>query len=104
MIFHEPMPEPRVSRERVERVMRAALGSSTARLVHYDLQPLEYLTVLPGRWLGRLTGSAHVDAGSAVGWSAVVKVLAAGHDRREVLAYRSGLLADLPGRFRQARV
>jgi hypothetical protein len=108
--------EPRlpVSREQVERVMRQVLGSTGARLSSWELQKLPYLSVLPGRALAHLAGSAELETGDTARWSAVVKVITPPPYRdasgipdsgyREVLAYRSGLLAKLPGRFRAPRV
>ena len=100
----------RVSREQVERVMRLVVGSAGARLGTWEVQELPYLSVLPGRVLARLAGSAALGKGENTRWSAVLKVIAASPDPdasslpesgyREVLAYRSGLLRDLPGRFR----
>src|SRR5437879_370143 len=94
--------------------MRKVLGSSSARLSNWEVAYLPYLSVLPGRALGRLTGWAALDAGRSVRWSTVAKVIAPRQDvtasgtadsgQREVLAYRSGLLADLPGRLRAPRV
>jgi hypothetical protein len=103
-----------VSREQVEGVMRLVLGSTTARLSNWQVEQLPYLSVLPGRALARLAGSAALETGESTRWSAVVKVITPARDRegssvpdsgyREVLAYRSGLLTDLPGRFRAPRV
>ena len=102
-----------VSREQVERVMRLVLGSTTARLNNWQVEQLPYLSALPGRALARLAGSAALETGESAGWSAIVKVITP-RDRegsslpdsgyREVLACRSGLLTDLPGRFRAPRV
>jgi hypothetical protein len=101
-----------VRREQVERVMRQVLGSTTARLSSWQLEELAYLTVLPGRALAHLAGVADLETGEAARWSAVVKVITPHREHssvpdsgyREVLAYRSALLAKLPGRFRAPRV
>jgi len=101
-----------VSREQVERIMRLVVDSSRARLITWGLEELPYLTVLPGRALARLVGSAGLETGERARWSVVVKVITparAGSSvpdsgYREVLAYRSGMLAELPGRFRAPRV
>lgn len=93
--------------------MRRAAGSSTAQLGDWQWQPLSYHTVLPGRLLARVTGSALVDDHEVVPWSSVVKVFRQSavdvrgeieSSTREILAYRSGLLVDLPGRLRAPRV
>jgi len=93
--------------------MRHALGSSTAELGEWQSHSLPYHSVLPGRILARVTGLAVVDTHEAVPWSSVVKIIrqtapdefgeiATG--TREILAYRSGLLADLPGQLRAPRL
>src|SRR5260370_27489849 len=91
-------------------MMRLVLGSRRARPRTWELDQLPYLSVLPGRALARLVGTAELETGEGVRWSAVVKVITPppnakassvpdnGH--REVLAYRSGLLTELPGLFR----
>jgi hypothetical protein len=103
-----------VSREQVERVMRQVLGSTGARVSSWELQQLPYLSVLAGRWLARLAGLAELETGDSARWSAVVKVITPRREPeatsvqdsgyREVLAYRSGLLTTLPGRFRAPRL
>ncbi len=92
--------------------MRQVLGSRNARLSSWEVDHLPYLAVLPGRALARLSGWAALDAGRNARWSTVIKVIAppktasttTDSGQREVLAYRSGLLTDLPGRFRAPRV
>ena len=94
--------------------MRLVLGSTSARLSNWELEQLPYLSVLPSRALARLAGSAALETNESARWSAVVKVITPARDRegssvpdsgyRELLAYRSGLLAKLPGRFRAPRV
>jgi len=102
-----------VGRVQLERVMRHAVGSSTAELGDWQWQPLSYHTVLPGRLLARVTGSALVDRHEVVPWSSVVKIIRQtaiderreiASSTREILAYRSGLLTDLPGPLRAPRV
>lgn len=101
-----------LSGEQVERVMRLVLGSRRARLHTWELRELPYLSVLPGRALARLVGTAELETGESARWSAVVKVITPARDGsklpdsgyREVLAYRSGLLAALPGQFRAPRL
>jgi hypothetical protein len=64
-----------VSREQVERVMCIVLGSSRAHLNSWELEQLPYLSILQGRALARLAGSATLEAGENARWSAVVKVI-----------------------------
>lgn len=52
---------PAVSRAQLERVMRHAVGSSTAQLGEWEWHSLAYHTVLPDRILARATGVALVD-------------------------------------------
>ncbi len=90
--------------------MRLVLGSRRARPRTWELEQLPYLSVLPGRALARLVGTAELETGEGVPWSAVVKVITPppnaeassvpDNGYREVLAYRSGLLTELPGLFR----
>jgi hypothetical protein len=100
----------RVSRARLEAVMREALRSPTARLREWTWQPLPYHAVLPDRTLVRVTGWALLDDERSTRWSSVLKLFApaagaaGAGGRRELLAYRSSLLADLPGPLRAPRV
>src|SRR5438105_4919820 len=94
--------------------MRLVIASTGAELGTWQLEHLPYLSLLPGRALARLAGSAALETGENTRWSAVAKVIAAlpepsnatvpDSGYREVLAYRSGLLAELPGRFRSPRL
>ena len=103
-----------VSGDQVERVMRLVLGSRRARPRTWELEQLPYVSVLPGRTLARLVGTAELETGEGVRWSAVVKVITPppnaeassvpDNGYRAALAYRSGLLTELPGRFRAPRV
>jgi len=101
-----------VSRGQVQRAMRQVLGSSSAGLSSWELDQLPYLSILPGRALARLTGWAAPAAGRNARWSTVIKVIAppktastvTDSGQREVLANRSGLRTELPGRFRAPRV
>ena len=99
-----------VSRARLASVMRAALRSTTARMLDWTWQPLPYHAVLLDRTLARVTGSALLDDDRPIQWSSVLKLFspaAMAEGRRgwhEVLAYRSSMLADLPGRLRAPRV
>jgi hypothetical protein len=95
-----------VGRARIEAVMREALRAPTARVREWTWQPLPYHAVLPDRTLVRVTGWARLSDDRPIRWSSVLKLfgpapLAAGAGgRREVLAYRSSLLAALPGPLR----
>jgi hypothetical protein len=99
-----------VGRDRIEAVMRAALGAPTARVREWTWQPLPYHAVLPDRTLVRLTGWARLSDDRPIRWSSVLKLFgpaapaAGAGGRREVLAYRSSLLAALPGPLRAPRV
>ena len=93
--------------------MRRAVGSTSAQLSEWQWQPLSYHTVLPGRLVARVTGSALLDRRKVVPWSSVVKIIRQmpaeergeiASSTREILAYRSGLLSDLPGPLRAPRV
>jgi hypothetical protein len=93
--------------------MRHAVRSSTAQLGEWEWHSLPYHSVLPGRILVRVSGLALIDRHEAVPWSSVVKIIrqSAIDERgdiasstREILAYRSGLLVDLPGPLRAPRV
>lgn len=102
-----------VGRKQLEPVVRQALRSS-ARLRDWEWRILPYHSVLPGRTLARFSGWALDERDQAVPWSSVLKVF--GHEaldqrgvdittgKREILAYRSSLLADLPGPLRAPRV
>ncbi len=85
--------------ERVQRIMRQVPGFDRARLNEWHLEPLAYLSVLPGRELARLSGTAILHTGESMPWSSVLKVFSDSRSR-EILTYRSGLLAHLPGRLR----
>jgi len=103
-----------VGRTQLEPVMRQALRCSTAQLRDWEWSVLPYHSVLSGRTLARFTGWAVDDTDQLVPWSSVLKVF--GHEAldrrgvdistgtREILAYRSSLLADLPGPLRAPRV
>lgn len=93
--------------------MRHAVGSRTAQLGDWDWHSLPYHAVLADRILARVTGFALIDRHERVLWSSVVKVFRRtaldeqgeiASATREILAYRSGLLANLPGPLRAPRV
>jgi hypothetical protein len=101
----EPVELRAVGRTQLEPVVRQALRCSTARVCDWEWQTLSYQSFLPDRTLARFTGSALIDGQQAVPWSTVLKLFrrpASG--AREILAYRSSLLADLPGPLRAPRV
>lgn len=90
---------------------RRALRRGTAELLGWRRAPIAYDVYLPHRTLVRFSGMADV-AAAAVPWSIVLKRMRpprggkeTGDEgwKREALAYRSGLLADLPGSLRAAR-
>jgi Ser/Thr protein kinase RdoA (MazF antagonist) len=92
-------------------LVRRALNHETATLLEWQWSPIVYDVYLPGRTLGRFIGAAIVDGG-VIPWSIVLKRTRPPQGReqasddgckREVLAYRSGLLADIPGQLRAAR-
>ena len=102
-----------VGRAQLERVMRHAVGSGTAQLGDWEWHSLPYHAVLKDRILARVSGSAVVDGHALVPWSSVVKVIRQPpadergeivSSTREILAYRSGLLSNLPGPLRAPRV
>ena len=93
--------------------MRRAVGNTTAQSGIWEWHSLPYHAVLPDRILARVTGSALVEGNERVPWSSVVKVIRrtaleeqgeTASATREMLAYRSGLLVDLPGPLRAPRL
>src|SRR3982751_211428 len=91
-------------------LVRRALNHETATLLEWQWSPIAYDVYLPGRTLGRFTGRAVVD-GDVIPWSIVLKRTRPPQGReqasddggkREALAYRSGLLADIPGQLMAA--
>jgi hypothetical protein len=108
-----PLQVRSVSRARLESVMRQALRSSTARMRDWAWEPLLYHAVLPDRALARVSGWALVDDNAPVRWSSVLKLFQPSartrmgeltSSPREILAYRSSLLAELPGHLRAPRL
>ena len=103
-------PRPTIDRETVAGPMRRALGRPAAEIVDWEYRPLLGGTAgaagEASSALYRVAGTA-TDHGELHSWSVILKTLApvAGADdpsdlyywKREVLAYQSGLLADLPG-------
>ena len=94
-------------------LVRQALDNPTAAISHWEHQPIRYInTEVSNLGLHRFRGTANV-AGEVHPWSLVLKAVHApanesdpthwNYHRREMLAYRNGLLADLPGGLRVPR-
>ena len=91
-----------VDAARLTPLVRQALGSGSASLVDWQVAPYGGGA---GESVYRFVGSSH-DQGKAIPWSLVLKIAparsndddpsASRYARREVNAYQSGLLADLP--------
>jgi phosphotransferase family enzyme len=89
--------------------VRQALGSESVSLIDWQVAPYGGGA---GQCVYRFVGSAH-DRGKTIPWSLVLKVVPTSssddepsawqYGRRELLAYQSGLLADLPGGLRAPR-
>lgn len=86
-------------------LVRRALCREAAELLDWRWSPIAHDMYLSGRTLARFTGEAVVD-GNVVPWSIVLKKTGPAREAdgargewgaREALAYRSGLLADIPG-------
>lgn len=107
----------RLERGRVERIARQALGSETAQVEGWRVEVVEAGMGAATSGIYRLAGRAR-EGGAQVPWSAMLKVVsldtrgarAAVEDeahplywKREALAYKSGLLNDLPGGVRAPR-
>jgi hypothetical protein len=90
----------------LERAVEMAIAMPVTRLVEVRRKPLAYDAFLAGRSITRVTGVATVGA-DRIRWSLIEKVTEArgvaseyqyDNGRRELLAYRSGLLAEeVPG-------
>ncbi|HEX8600743.1 MAG TPA: phosphotransferase [Chloroflexia bacterium] len=102
---------PALERTTVAAVARQALGSDGARVVDWRLEAAGPNTGPVTAGVYRVVGGA-LDAGSEVTWSSILKIVSPGSSeaespfrdeahplfwKREVLAYTSGLLDDLPG-------
>ena len=93
-----------IDRHRLERLVRASLGSDTAQLIDWHLAPIQTGADL-GSSVSHIAGTAR-DHGRALAWSVILKVVRPTPDelgpsgwhywQRESLAYTSGLLDDLP--------
>jgi hypothetical protein len=112
-VSEEPVELRAVGRTQLEPVVRQALRCSTARVHDWQWRTLPYQSFLADRTLARFTGSALIDGYHAVPWSSILKLfrrpaLSQPGERasgaREILAYRSSLLADLPGLLRAPRI
>jgi hypothetical protein len=85
-------------------LVQRVLSDATAQLVDWHRAPLHYSAFLPGRSLELFTGRAR-SHGTTCDWSLVRKHVRPPASpesdsygwQREVLAYQSGLLSDLPG-------
>src|SRR5712692_10478566 len=97
-----------IDRETLTPIVRRALGRPAAEVSDWQHAPLGYIVLAPtSGGLHRFTGSAQ-DGGERLSWSVVVKVVRlpeGGGARdpshhwywtREISAYRSGMLEDLP--------
>ena len=91
-------------------LVRQLLDSPTAEVRHWEHHPVSYIkTEQSNLGLHRFSGTAQV-RDQSYPWSIVLKAVHApfnhtdpahwNHHRREMLAYRDGLLADLPGGIR----
>jgi hypothetical protein len=98
----------RADGETISQVATAALGRDAGSVRTWQYEVLPYTQYLSSRLLLRFFGEA-VDARGASAWTAILKLArpttpdrSAASDvyaARERQAYRSGLLADLPGRL-----
>lgn len=91
-------------------LVQRTLSRGEAELLEWRREPIAYDLYLPGRVLVRFNGTAAVE-NKVVPWSLVLK-LSRPHSgerardeggRREALAYRCSLLADVPGGLTAAR-
>jgi Phosphotransferase enzyme family len=98
-----------VDQARLTPLVRQALGSESVSLIDWQVAPHGGGA---GQSVYRFVGSAH-DRGKTIPWSLVLKVVptpssddepsAWRYGRRELLAYQSGLLADLPAGLKAPR-
>ncbi|HEX9988054.1 MAG TPA: hypothetical protein VGE45_06185 [Chloroflexia bacterium] len=103
-----------VDRAVLTPIVRSALGKETIEVDHWRCQRLKMGTGPMTEGVYRFEGMAH-DKGKHIGWSVVLKVVALPGDamfeevahplywKREVLAFQSGLLNDLPGELEVVR-
>ena len=91
-------------------LVRGSLGSETAEVINWEIHQVHGGGTHAGVY--RLSGDAH-DGGETITWSLILKVIQRQPDRddplspfywkRQVLAYQSGILEDLPGGLVAAR-
>src|SRR5688500_6530622 len=97
------------------RIVQGYFGRGEAELDRWECRPLRYAQVSPtSGGLYRVAGAARVD-GIPQPWSLILKTVREPEDgpglapdhyqywKRELLAYRSGLLDDLPGELAAPR-
>jgi hypothetical protein len=86
-------------------IVQRALDCGPVELLDWHWAPIAYYMFLPRRLVARCSGQAQVE-GALVPWSMVLKLshrpdstvdTRSDYREREVLAYQSGLLSDLPG-------
>jgi hypothetical protein len=93
---------PAVDRAALTGPVRRALGSEVVEVDDWFGRRITGGANLDGSGVYRFAGSGH-DGGAPVQWSVILKTLGAVSDRlgdfvgREAVAYREGLLEDLPG-------
>jgi hypothetical protein len=96
----------------ISRIARRAVDDESAQLLDWHSEAVAYDAYLPGRTLMRVRGTARTSGSHGLEWSAILKTTHApsispgaptAGGRREALAYRSGLLDDIPGGLRAAR-
>jgi hypothetical protein len=94
-------------------IVERLLGRQGVTLGDWHTSPVPYTTFLPGRALRSFSGTAIV-AGEHIDWKLILKIIRRPevgpaqwtnnlHWAREVDAYRSGLLDQLPGNLRAPR-
>src|SRR5689334_5496750 len=94
-------------------IVKHFLGREGIILDHWHASPVPYTTFLAGRTLRSVVGTAVV-GNERIPWKLILKIIRAPevvpaqwannmHWAREVDAYRSGLLDDLPGNLRAPR-
>jgi Ser/Thr protein kinase RdoA (MazF antagonist) len=91
-------------------LVRQALQHEAAEVLTWQWAPIAYNRYLLGRTLARYSGAALLE-GAEVPWSIVLKRSRPpeepgrvyDEERREILAYRSGLLTDIPGSLAAVR-
>jgi hypothetical protein len=98
-----------IDRAMLTNLVRQALNSPTAEIRQWEHEPVSYInTEQSNLGVHRFTGTVE-EEGDLRPWSVMLKAVRApindsdptfwNYHRREILAYRSGLLNDLPGGF-----